>query len=230
MFFFVGVATSCYVSYNVGSSRVGLFIFFRLPIWPFRDPRQWTMNSSHQIKFNNRSPSFIIYCSLWDYNKWCIELITVQSIKPWPNGLASQRKTSVRLVSNLRFVWPATCVVLHGLAYASRRKFSTVWPPNASRHKLIASQLYTIEIYDFLQLVNLGLNLRTALRIRLATHRKSVRKFWFWKLASTCESVWQIDVLGSNSIKKYKCTLQVGPSFLQIHTNLDPLKAFTSSH
>ena len=90
--------------------------FFRLPIWPFRDPRQWTMNSSHQIKFNNRSPSFIIYCSLWDYNKWCIELITVQSIKPWSNGLASQRKTSVRLVSNLRFVWPATCVVLHGLA------------------------------------------------------------------------------------------------------------------
>ena len=28
------------------------------------------------------------------------------------------------------------------------------------------------------------------LRIRLATLRKSVRKFWFCKLASTCESVW----------------------------------------
>ena len=34
---------------------------------------------------------------------------------------------------------------------------------------------------------------------------------------------------GVNSIKKYKCTLQVGPLFLQIHTNLNPLKVFTSS-
>ena len=33
----------------------------------------------------------------------------------------------------------------------------------------------------------------------------------------------------TNSIKKYKCTLQVGPLFLQIHTNLNPLKVFTSS-
>ena len=34
---------------------------------------------------------------------------------------------------------------------------------------------------------------------------------------------------GANSIKKYMCTLQVGPLFLQIHTNLNPLKVFTSS-
>ena len=33
-------------------------------------------------------------------------------------------------------------------------------------------------------------NLRADLRIRLATLRKSVCKFWFCKLASTCESVW----------------------------------------
>ena len=33
---------------------------------------------------------------------------------------------------------------------------------------------------------------------------------------------------GVNSIKKYKCTLQVGPLFLQIHTNLNPLKVLTS--
>ena len=32
------------------------------------------------------------------------------------------------------------------------------------------------------------LNLRANLRIRLSTHRKSVRKFWFCKLASTCGS------------------------------------------
>ena len=30
------------------------------------------------------------------------------------------------------------------------------------------------------------INLRADLRIRLATHQKSVRKFWFCKLASTC--------------------------------------------
>ena len=34
---------------------------------------------------------------------------------------------------------------------------------------------------------------------------------------------------GVNSIKKYKCNLQVGPLFLQIPTNLNPLKVFTSS-
>ena len=34
---------------------------------------------------------------------------------------------------------------------------------------------------------------------------------------------------GVNSIKKYKCILQVGLLFLQIHTNLNPLKVFTSS-
>ena len=33
-------------------------------------------------------------------------------------------------------------------------------------------------------------DLRADLRIRLATIRKSVRKFWFCKVASTCESVW----------------------------------------
>ena len=32
---------------------------------------------------------------------------------------------------------------------------------------------------------------------------------------------------GVNSIKKYKCTLQVGSLFLQIHTNLNLLKVFT---
>ena len=35
---------------------------------------------------------------------------------------------------------------------------------------------------------------------------------------------------GVNSVKKYKCTLQVGSLFLQIHTNLNLLKVFTGSH
>ena len=33
-------------------------------------------------------------------------------------------------------------------------------------------------------------DLRADLQIRLTTLRKSVRKFWFCKLALTCESVW----------------------------------------
>ena len=49
--------------------------------------------------------------------------------------------------SDLRLVWPATFMDLRWLwwssnSYASRRKFVTVWPPNTSRHSLIASQLY----------------------------------------------------------------------------------------
>ena len=39
--------------------------------------------------------------------------------------------------------------------YPSRRELLTVWPPNESRHKLIASQLYMREIYDFLRRVPL---------------------------------------------------------------------------
>ena len=39
-------------------------------------------------------------------------------------------------------------------SYVSRRKFFTIWPPNASRHKLIASQLCMREIDDFLRLAN----------------------------------------------------------------------------
>ena len=50
-----------------------------------------------------------------------------------------------------------TCIDLCGLwsssnSYASRHEFFTVWPSNASRHKLIASQLYLRETEDFLRL------------------------------------------------------------------------------
>ena len=65
--------------------------------------------------------------------------------------------------------------------------FFTIWSPNSSWHKLIISRLYIHAIYNFLgltwtctsQLANL----------HLVTHRKSVRKFWFCKVALTCESV-----------------------------------------
>ena len=73
----------------------------------------------------------------------------------------------------LRWLWSSS------KSYSSQRKFFTVWPPNASQHKLIASDLYMHETYDFS-------NLRADLRIRLVTLRKSVRKFWLCKLALTC--------------------------------------------
>ena len=77
---------------------------------------------------------------------------------------ASQRKftTSVQLAFRLEthscWLW------LSSSSYASRRKFFPVWPLNASRHKLIANQLYMREIYDLLRLA--------------------------WTCEPTCESVW----------------------------------------
>ena len=75
-------------------------------------------------------------------------------LKPWPNGLASGRKfwTCVSFGHPLASTCidlrqlATTCVDLRGLwsssnLDASRRKLFTVWPPSASRHKLIASNL-----------------------------------------------------------------------------------------
>ena len=75
-------------------------------------------------------------------------------------------------------------------SYASRRKFFTVWPPNASRHKLIASHLYLVY---YLRLFATCVHLRADLAIRLAIHRNSVQflvlptRCW---LASTWDPVW----------------------------------------
>ena len=66
--------------------------------------------------------------------------------------------------------------------YASRCGFFTVWPPNASRHNLIASHLYMNmrETYSFWWLV------WTNERQLLATLHKSICKFLFSKLVPTC--------------------------------------------
>ena len=60
---------------------------------------------------------------------------------------STQVNASFRLAFNLRFVWLPTYddLLWHwpsSNSYPSRRKCFTVWPPNASRHKLIASKLY----------------------------------------------------------------------------------------
>ena len=106
------------------------------------------VNAANNILCNSRKP-FIVQIFI---------------VKPLPNGLASRRKSlpSFRLVSDLRFVWPPTCVNLRWLAltwstsnsYASRRKFFTVWPPNANQHKWIARHLYKRKIYDLRELTS----------------------------------------------------------------------------
>ena len=106
-------------------------------------------------------------------------------LKPWPNRLVNQCN-----------VWAVFCLATHLwwleltlVRLKSVRKFFYRLAPNAIQHKLITSQLYARGIYDFFVTC---VNLWADLRIRLATHRKSVcncsgfanlRQF-----ASTCES------------------------------------------
>ena len=110
-------------------------------------------------------------------------------LKPWPNGLASRRKSTQ--VFDLR----STCVSFgHPLALTCvELKF--VPKPTQIFYRLAThrkstqvdrkSTVYAWNLRLFATCVNL--------RILLATHRKSIRKFWFaslpW-LASSCESVW----------------------------------------
>ena len=49
----------------------------------------------------------------------------------------------------------------------SRRNLFSLWPPNASRHNLIASHLYMREMYHFA----ICMNLRAELRVRFASTR-----------------------------------------------------------
>ena len=101
------------------------------------------------------------------------------NLKPWPNGLSSRRTFSTcvqlafRLAKHLRWFQIRTQVRLHA-------GFFTVWPPNISWSQV---NCICVKFTAFC-------HLRADLRIRLATIRKYVCKFWFRKLASTCESVW----------------------------------------
>ena len=93
---------------------------------------------------------------------------------------------------NFRWLWS------NSNSRASRRKSFTVWPPNTSWHKLIARHLYMRNWWVCVTCVNV----RADLRICLAIHHKSVRKFWFCKLALTCadfESVWW----GANTERRF---------------------------
>ena len=81
----------------------------------------------------------------------------------------TQVNASFRLAFNLRFVWPPTCVDLRwhwssSNSYPGRRKFFTVWPPNAKSTQVD----HTSTIYVW--------NLRP---LQFA-----------WTCKPTCESVW----------------------------------------
>ena len=83
-----------------------------------------------------------------------------------------------RLATHLR--WLATTCVDFGRAQIhmqSRRRFFTVWPPNASRHNLIASNCICVKFMTFVWLAWTCEPISES--VSVATHRKSVRKFWF---------------------------------------------------
>ena len=86
----------------------------------------------------------------------------------------------------------ASTLVELKFAHASRGKFFTIWPPNASRHKLIASQLYIREIYVFLRLAWTCEPTGESVWPPIASPYASSQGFANLRrrLASTCESVW----------------------------------------
>ena len=96
---------------------------------------------------------------------WCDWI----GLKPWPNGLASRRMQAFN-GHPLALIWNNVlcfCSTSNSYAILTQELYS-VWPPNTSRHKLIASHLYMLEIYDFFCV-------RVDLRIRLASRPSQVR-------------------------------------------------------
>ena len=84
---------------------------------------------------------------------WGLKIRMEKFVKWWRHILDSNHKALAKRtrkstqVLDLRFVWPPTCVDLRRLALTlvkygrKQTHVFTVWPPSASRHKLIASNL-----------------------------------------------------------------------------------------
>ena len=65
-------------------------------------------------------------------------------------SLTKWTRKSTQINASFRLaVTPPTALTCVDFSRARIRTQVTVWPPNASRHKLIASHLYMREIYDF---------------------------------------------------------------------------------
>ena len=101
------------------------------------------------------------------------------SLTPWPNVLA-KFNASFRLALNLRSLWPPTCVGLRRLAQIPTQMHASLPPfDHPTQVDTRWSQVNCMSV-KFTALCDLR-----ELARRLATHRKSVHKVWFCKLAST---------------------------------------------
>ena len=87
----------------------------------------------------------------------------------------------------------------------------------------------TVFSKDICTMTSFDYNYQNAFRFNLCTVHVCHPRAILHKRKNTEYRIVVVEWPGVNSIKKYKCTLQVGPSYLQIHTNLNPLKVFTSS-
>ena len=75
-------------------------------------------------------------------------VVCLQALAKRTRKFSTSVELAFHLTTHLRGLWSSSN------SYTSRRKFFTIWPPNATRHLLIASQLYMCEIYDFLRLAS----------------------------------------------------------------------------
>ena len=136
---------------------------------------------------------------------WLVSSCEGKLVKPWPNGLASERKFSTCVYLRLRL--SRACVHLRSLAmtcshfgrdqictqvdasflpFGHPTQVSASWV--TSINLLLANEMQDISAlkWFFATFVYSGENLR----VRLATQRKFLRKLNLWQLATTCESVW----------------------------------------
>ena len=103
------------------------------------------------------------------------------------NGLASRRKFLTWLSTCVSFGHPLASTLVE-LKFV--RKSKQIFHRLATQCKSTQVDRESSVCAWNLRLFATCVSLRADLRIRLATHHKSMRKFWFCKLASTCESVW----------------------------------------
>ena len=126
-------------------------------------------------------------------------------VKPWPNGLSNRREFSIRVgfvMACVDLYWPWWW---SSTSYASRCSFATVWPPNASRHNTSWSQVICICVKLALFATNTQCVCEPTC---LATLRKSVRKFWFYKALRPLAGPRLVRglTLSCQWLRKWKCT------------------------
>ena len=144
---------------------------------PKNGPSNYPCCLCYQANYAN---SLLFFTTRGDFCRYLIIL------KPWPTGLASQR------MSTQVFDLHSTCVSFgHPLALTCvdfgwaqiRTQVAAGFAPFG--HPTQLHHAWNVRLFA----TWVEFNLQGDLRIRLATHRKSVRKFWFCKATSTCVNV-----------------------------------------